>query len=126
MQKTGQIYVLGDGDKIRERVEYHLFNHDTENLKKFSQSLTEAINEIKVIAISTMDAQVIIAGGDDILFYVSSEKYQRAIIQRLRETFYDIAGITISFGVGNTIEAAYINVRRAKVSKVVKIIEEEE
>ncbi len=126
MQSAEYFYILGDGDKIRERVEFYLLNHDLEALTNFSQNLTTAINEIKEIAISTMSAQVILAGGDDILLYVPREKYRTGLIQKLQQVFQTITGVTISFGVGKTVEAAYINLRRAKTNKDIKIVEDED
>ena len=126
MPSIEYLYVLGDGDKIREKVEFYLLNHDLESLSNFSQNLTIAINEIKEIAISTMNAQLILAGGDDILFYVSREKYRKELIQKLQHAFLNITGVTISFGVGKSIEATYINLRLAKTNKDMKIVEEED
>ena len=118
------LYVLGDGDKIRERIEYYLLNHDTTSLSNFSQNLTIAINEIRDLAISTMSAHIILAGGDDILFYAPRENYQNEHLRSLQQTFLSKTGTTISFGVGKTIEAAYINLRKAKGSMNNKIVEE--
>ncbi len=56
MQSIKYFYVLGDGNHIRENVEFYLLNHDLESLSKFSQSLTTAINELKELAISSMNA----------------------------------------------------------------------
>ena len=126
MQSAEYFYVLGDGNNIRENVEFYLLNHDLESLTNFSQNLTIAINEIKEIAISTMSARVILAGGDDILFSVPREKYRKELIQKLQQVFHNITGVTISFGVGKTIEAVYINLRRAKTNKGEKIVEEED
>jgi hypothetical protein len=124
MQSMEYFYVLGDGNHIRENVEFYLLNHDLESLSKFSQSLTTAINELKELAISSMNAQVILAGGDDILLSVPRENYRKELIQKLQQAFLTTTGITISFGVGNTVEAAYINLRRAKTRKDDKIVEE--
>ncbi len=126
MQSSEYIYVLGDGNHIRERVEFYLLNHDLESLTNFSQNLTIAINEIKEIAISTMSARVILDGGDDILFHVPREQYRKELIQKFQQIFHNITGVTISFGVGKTIEAVYINLRRAKTNKDDKIVEEED
>ena len=123
MQNIEYFYVLGDGNHIRENVEFYLLNHDLESLSKFSQSLTTAINELKEIAISSMNAQVILAGGDDILLSVPREKYRKELIQKLQQAFLTTTGITISFGVGKSIEVACINLRRAKTNKDVKIVE---
>jgi hypothetical protein len=124
-QREEYIFVLGDGDHVREQIEYHLFNHDLSLAAKLSQKLVEAISRIKATAISLMKAEVIIAGGDDILFKVRIEDYQTAHIQTLGTLFSHTVGSNISFGVGKTIETAYINLRKAKVSRGAKIVEEE-
>lgn len=125
MNDSEYIYVLGDGNKIREKVEYYLLNHDLEALTAFSQNLTVAVNQLKETATSTMDARTIVAGGDDIIFCTPREKYRKELIQQLQKIFYDITSVTISFGIGKTIEAAYINLRRAKSSRNIEIVEEE-
>lgn len=125
MDSIEYIYVLGDGDKIRDKVEYYLFNQDLEALTNFSQSLTNAISTVKELAISTMNARVIIAGGDDILLLVPREKYRKELIQRLQEVFYNATGVTISFGIGKTIDTVFINLRKAKTAKNNKIVDEE-
>jgi hypothetical protein len=119
------IYVLGDGDNIRSNIEYRLLNRNLEALTIFSQNLIIAINQIKEAAISTMSARIIMAGGDDIFFCVPRGKYKREFVQQLQEAFYNTTGVTISFGVGKTIEIVYINLRRAKVARDTKIVEEE-
>src|SRR5437588_1508135 len=126
MQSAEYFYVLGDGDKVREKVEFYLLNHDLESLSNLSQNLTIAINEIKEVAISTISARVILAGGDDILLYVPREKYRKELIQRLQQVYQNITGVTISFGVGKTIEAVYINLHRAKTNKDANIVDEED
>jgi hypothetical protein len=124
-QNTNAIYILGDGDQVRSKVEYYLFTYQLEDLTSFSQHLIQAVEEVKTLAIVTMKAQVIMAGGDDILLCVHKEDYLVSHIQKLSEVFFDTSGVTISFGVGNTIETAYLNLRKAKISKTSKIIEEE-
>ena len=78
MSKANYIYAFGDGDKIREKVENYLFNHDLEGLTTFSQNLTSAISQLKENAIATTNAKVIVAGGDDILLCIPRENYQKS------------------------------------------------
>ena len=118
------IFILGDGDKIRERVERHLLSNELDALQHLSQSLTDAVNAIKALAISTMDAQVFMAAGDDILVFVKKEKYRQDSIQQMAEMFHSITTASISFGIGTTVESAYLNLRRAKATGNQKIVEE--
>jgi CRISPR/Cas system-associated protein Cas10 (large subunit of type III CRISPR-Cas system) len=117
---------MGDGDNIREKVEFYLLNQNLEDLSTFSRSVTSAIDQLKDMAVQTMNAKIILAGGDDILLSIPSNSYSKAHIQQLQETFHSLTGGTISFGSGKTVEAAYLNLRRAKSSSSLKIVEEEQ
>jgi len=126
MHENEYVYVMGDGDKVRERIESYLLNQNLEDLSAFSQSLTDAIDQLRKTASLTMNARVILAGGDDILLSIPRKSYNKVHIQQLQETFHNLTGVTISFGIGKTIEAAYLNLRRAKSSSNLKIVEEEQ
>ena len=108
------IFVIGDGDGIRKRIELYLLNKDLERLKAFSSSLTGAIQEIEHLAVSTMNSQIVFAGGDDILFIIAATHYREESIRELMKVFLHRTQSTISFGAGPDIETAYINLRRAK------------
>jgi hypothetical protein len=114
---------MGDGNKIRERIENHLLNGELESLEILSQKLIDAIDKTKLLAISIMGAKVIMAGGDDLLLLVEYTKYHRELVQQLSDLFERESGASISFGVGQTLESAYLNLRRAKSSRTSNIIE---
>lgn len=119
-----QIFVLGDGDNIRERIETLLFSKDFKKLSAVSEQFTESIKAIKSTAITEMSAEVIMAGGDDILFIVNKKNYSRPKIEYLAELFKSQTGNTMSFGVGETIETAYLNLRKAKASGSGNVVDE--
>ncbi|MGA9767401.1 MAG: hypothetical protein WBV94_00055 [Blastocatellia bacterium] len=104
-----KIFVIGDGDGIRKRIESYLLSGDLESLGAFSSSLTEAIQEIEYLAASTMNSQIVFAGGDDILFIVTASHYKEEQIRELMNIFSNKTQSTISFGVGPNIETAFIN-----------------
>lgn len=58
--------------------------------------------------------ELIFSGGDDICISVDAGAYRDDFIHQLMERFSTRTGGTISFGVGESIESAYINLRRAK------------
>jgi hypothetical protein len=78
---------------------------------------------MKSLAISMMEAEVLMAGGDDILLRVECKNYKRTHIEQLAELFQQKTGSTFSFGVGSTVESAYLNLRRAKASGNGSIVE---
>ena len=118
------IYVLGDGDKVRDIIENHLFSGNLDSLTRTSESLIEAILDIKNHAITTMKAEIIMAGGDDFFFRVVFDLYSKNHLIRMSDTFRDKTGIGFSFGVGTTIDSAYLNLRKAKASGSGNIVEE--
>ena len=92
-------------------------------MTKLSQAITDAIRQIEIIALKTSKAKIIMAGGDDIFLVVEQENYQQDLVRRLGEKFLEICGCTMSFGIGNTVEDAYLNLRRSKSSKNFKNLE---
>jgi hypothetical protein len=107
-------YILGDGDKIRDKVEFYLFDQQFDNLKNFSKKLSTAIEKMSSVANEIMDAEIIVAGGDDVLFVIKKDRYKKEILFQLAEDFKLYTGSSLSFGVGTTIEQAYLNLRKAK------------
>jgi hypothetical protein len=108
------IFVLGDADKIRERVEAALFEGDLADLSAFSKSLTAAIGLIVDRMQQELSATVIMAGGDDVLFTLPSTSFDASKLGSISERFRMDTGCTMSFGVGVSIEDAYLCLRKAK------------
>jgi hypothetical protein len=106
------MYVLGDGDRIRSRVESLLLGEELEDLRAFSTALTRAIRECGEILARELAGDVIVSGGDDLL--VIAENYDRRVLLDVSRGFLEKTGCTISFGVSRTVESAFINLRRAK------------
>ena len=111
---SNSIFVLGDGDGIRKKIESYLLNGDLEQVRDFSSSLTEAVREIARLAIQNMESRIVFAGGDDICFITTSGNYHEEEMQVLLEHFFRRTGCSISFGAGRNIEEAFLNLRRAK------------
>lgn len=114
---------MGDGDDIREHIEFYLLNSDLNALTNFSKNLTKAITVIMEFAVSRMDAEVIYAGGDEIFFRIDKDRYNRTFIEEMISIFQKITSNTISFGVGESVEAAFLNMRRAKALGRGEIVE---
>jgi spermidine/putrescine-binding protein len=113
---TSTLYILGDADRVRQRVERALLSGDLVQLGTFSAALTAAIACIAERMIQHLSAQVIMAGGDDLLLTVPAGTFDVDILEGLSRDFADETGCTISFGVGTTVEEAYLHLRMAKAS----------
>ena len=117
------LFLIGDGDNIRHTVESYLFRHQFEELNKFSEVLSKAILNIKEMIIADMEAKVILAGGDDILFTIHKGTYDKEQVINIMKYFQSHTGCTMSFGVGENIESAYLNLMKAKATGKAKIID---
>ncbi len=99
---------------MREMIDNALFDGDLVRVKQLSQRITSAMKGLSEIAEGAEGWRVIFSGGDDICLTVELFAYREIIIQSLMRRFNELTGGTISFGVGASIESAYINLRRAK------------
>lgn len=108
------LYILGDADRVREKVEGAIFRGDLEGLSRFSTCLTVAISSIVRDLEQKFGATAIMAGGDDILVTVPGSAYDRSTLVKLASDFKTTTGCTISFGVSFDLDRAYLSLRRAK------------
>jgi hypothetical protein len=109
------LFVFGDGDRIRDRIENLLFNDDLSGLSSLSRSLSEGISRLADQSAHRMQAHVIMAGGDDLLLQIPLPSFDVDVLSQLGGEYLAITGSSASFGVGHTIVEAYVNLRRAKV-----------
>ncbi len=108
------VFALGDGDRIRQVVERHLFVGDLEGLRSVSARIASAVQEIKKRAVEEFEADVVVAGGDDVVLRLAGRHVRAGALEDLIDTFRKMTGCTMSFGCGSSIDAAYLNLRRAK------------
>jgi hypothetical protein len=109
-----KLFVLGDADQVRRRIEALLFAGNLEELGRLSRKIGDAIQAFGARAQSSMKAHVVFAGGDELLFLVSSSLYSEATVYELISEFQLATSLSISVGVGNSAEEAYLNLARAK------------
>jgi hypothetical protein len=108
------IYVIGDGDKVRDRLDALLFAGQMESLKQLSTSISEAVFAFARDAVASMGGDIVVAGGDDILLRVPPGTFDSDVLESLRRAFEQQTGGSFSIGAAPEIETAYLNLRRAK------------
>jgi len=109
-----QLFVLGDGDRVQSMIDSALFGGDLSRVQALSASLTLAMHELAEIVRRNNGWHLVFSGGDDICVTVEPWAYREDLIRALMCQFNERTGGSISFGVGESIETAYINLRRAK------------
>jgi hypothetical protein len=109
------VYVLGDGDRTRTRIEVLLFDAKLDQLALVSSQISEAIVALsRHVSYNIPGSRVIVAGGDDILFTMPRLHYQEVQVQELAAMYAERTGGSICFGVAMSIEYAYLALRKAK------------
>ncbi|MFL6203286.1 MAG: mCpol domain-containing protein [Thermoanaerobaculia bacterium] len=108
------LYALGDADNIRRRIEGMLLSDNLQALGEFSVAISTAIQTLGDHAKQALGADIIFCGGDDILFLVKPANFNQHKLKVLMKEFAERTGSTISFGVGNSAEEAFLNLARAK------------
>lgn len=116
------LFVLGDADQVRRRVDSLLLANRLKDLQALSSTLTNAIQRLGVEAQNRMKAEIVFCGGDDILFLVEPIKFSDNLIRSLMDEFLSVTGLTISFGIGRSVEEAYLNLARAKASGAASLV----
>lgn len=111
------LYVLGDADRVRDGIDQRLLQGRLDDLKAFSTALTTAVAQLLHAFEAEMEAEVVMAGGDDVLLRVNGAKYSLPKNREVASRFLDATGCTMSFGVSDTLAGAYINLRRAKAER---------
>ena len=110
----GLLFALGDGDKVRALIDNGLLDGKLDKVKELSQKLTCAMQTLSKMASDNPGWQIVFSGGDDICIAIEELSYREEMIHTRMERFQELTGGTMSFGVGTSIENAYINLRRAK------------
>ena len=108
------LYILGDVDRVREHIDRELLASNLEAVTKFSTTLTRGLATLARASEELMGAEIIMVGGDDVLFRVGDRTYSKELLARIAKTFKEETDCTISFGVGTSVPVAYVNLRRAK------------
>jgi minimal CRISPR polymerase-like protein len=110
------MYAFFDGDNIGERMEIMLLENRLTEATEFSEKLERAMSRLGEITRSQDGIEVIILGGDDLLFkYEDSSTSISELLEKLRSEFLRISGSTMSCGVGKTVRESVLNLYLAKL-----------
>jgi hypothetical protein len=107
-------YAFFDGDNIGNTIENLLNNGRVQEAVHLSESIKIAIFKIELFIGETEDAEIIIAGGDDVLIQYDSEKYSDTFLGEISQIFTNYTGLSMSCGVGENVSQAINNLTNVK------------
>lgn len=108
------LFLLGDADDVRKKIQGLLLSGDLETLKAVSAAMSRYIAELGASIEDAFAADLIFCGGDELLARVSFDSFDEVKLRDLMTRFRERTGVTISFGVGRSAEEAFISLSRAK------------
>lgn len=107
-------YAFFDGDNIGNTIENLLANGKITEARHLSESIKLAIFQIELFVNSVEDAEIIIAGGDDVLIRYDANKCSYRLLEYISSIFTKQTGLSISCGVGNNVSQAIDNLINVK------------
>jgi GTP cyclohydrolase III len=105
-----------DGDDVGSRIELFLLDGNLDAAVAISNRIAIAMDELRTALQRIPGVEVRLFGGDDLIATFPVNSISLAILNELRESFESGAGVTISAGIGQSIQEALNNLRRAKLS----------
>ena len=109
------MFIYFDADDIGNHLELLLLDGKLEMASDFSQKLTNAMFEMQKSLCLISGVKIHLFGGDDLIAEFTNPLNTLEQIELFREQFKIQSGVTISAGIGENIENALTNLRRAKL-----------
>jgi len=109
------IFVHFDGDDVGSSLELLLLDEDVELARKYSDSITRALELVRDTLADFGGADIFVLGGDDLVVALPDSSFDMAKIEVIRRLFFEASGQTMSAGVGLSSSEATQNLRRAKL-----------
>jgi GTP cyclohydrolase III len=116
------MFIYFDGDDIGNHLELLLLDGQLDEAANFSRQVSTAMCEIQKFLQQLSGVKIHLCGGDDLIANFSEISLSAEEVELLRKQFESQCGVTISAGVGQSIEVALANLRRAKLSGKNKVV----
>jgi GTP cyclohydrolase III len=111
-----QFYLAVDGDNVGSHLEYFTITNDTDSLTQFSAKFNAAMIWFQEQLVTQFQATVFFSGGDNLLARITANGSSVERLEKLRIDFADRAQSTLSMGLGESPQRAYLALKLAKTS----------
>jgi GTP cyclohydrolase III len=111
-----EYFIAVDGDNVGSHLEYFAITNNVEALKAFSQKFNSAMDWFEKELVNSFDVKVVFYGGDNLLASVSLDKFEKEILEKLRFEFFKRSDSTLSIGLGESPQQAYLALKLAKTN----------
>src|SRR5574340_897340 len=116
MLNSHRIYVAMDADDVGSEIELALLKGDILTAQKVHDAIQIAIQNLRAAVMADGRMTLVFSGCDDILVALPESEYNSQLVEQLRKSFAEQTTHTMSAGVGTSVAAASINLRKAKLA----------
>jgi GTP cyclohydrolase III len=116
-----EIFVAVDGDNVGSRLEYFAITNNVNVLIEFSRQFNETMNWFEHELVTIFGANVIFCGGDNLLARIVADSPPIESLEKLRAEFSKRTESTLSIGLGDNPQQAYLALKLAKTNGKNKI-----
>jgi hypothetical protein len=116
------IFIRLDGDNIGDKIELSLLENDWDTAQIIHNNVQTSIELLIRFIKGIPQSDLLMIGCDDILFSIKQESFNPVIIDELQNIFRKNSQFTLSIGVGDTVNSAIYNLRKAKLSGKNRVI----
>lgn len=116
MANSDKVYVALDADDVGCRIELALLSGDIPAAQGVHDAVQIAIQSLRATVVANDSMNLVFSGCDDLLIAFMKSEYDLQAVNRLRKLFAEQTTHTMSAGVGFSIEAASVNLRKAKLA----------
>jgi hypothetical protein len=110
------MFIYLDGDDIGNHLELLLLDGKLDEAIEFSELVTGGMSELRKSFEKIANVKVRLFGGDDLIVEFSNSPLSEIEVNQFRKDFEFKCGVTISGGLGLSVNDALSNLRRAKLS----------
>jgi len=107
-------YIRLDIDNVGDKIELALLDEDIDKANAIHQSVQAGMNRLRQEIESHANYSILMAGCDDLLILYKSESEDVSFLSTLKELFQSETSFTMSMGIGENLQEALMNLRKAK------------
>lgn len=111
-----EYFIAVDGDNVGSPLEYFAITNNVEALKAFSQKFNSTMDWFEKELVNSFNARIVFCGGDNLLASAFSDKFIKESLEGLRLEFFKRSDSTLSIGLGESPQQAYLALKLAKTS----------
>lgn len=112
---SDEVVICLDADRVGDQLELSLMAGDVAGAAEINQKIRAGLRSIESLASRREGTRVLLVGCDDVILAVQDTEGFEDFLDEIRRRFEEVAGFTMSAGIGASCAEAFMALRRAKL-----------